>query len=271
MSRTFFTDELDTAASWWRIFRRDGVALAFVTHDTDLWFDGHLHRAAPGLLPSAIRRTIDFADDEAEVDGALSHDTITEADLRSGKFDGARIEMGIVDWNSTEAVHLYSGSIASVMQDANSFSAQLRSVKADLAVDTVPRTSPSCRARFCGPRCTLPPLLHTVRSHVVALDIDSNRVSFAVPDAQLFENGEFRWIDGPHSGQVMTILAAESQEFVVAELLSPKIEVGHRVDLREGCDKTIQTCGTRFGNALNFQGEPHLPGNDLLAQYPQPR
>ena len=37
------------------------------------------------------------------------------------------------------------------------------------------------------------------------------------------------------------------------------------------CDKTIATCSARFGNALNFQGEPFLPGNDMLAQYPVPR
>jgi hypothetical protein len=39
-------------------------------------------------------------------------------------------------------------------------------------------------------------------------------------------------------------------------------------ELREGCDHTIETCTSRFGNAANFRGEPFLPGNDLLARYP---
>ncbi|MCC6942300.1 MAG: phage BR0599 family protein, partial [Novosphingobium sp.] len=43
---------------------------------------------------------------------------------------------------------------------------------------------------------------------------------------------------------------------------------GLRVILREGCDHTIGTCADRFGNGVNFQGEPFLPGNDLLTRYP---
>jgi uncharacterized phage protein (TIGR02218 family) len=36
----------------------------------------------------------------------------------------------------------------------------------------------------------------------------------------------------------------------------------------EGCDKRLETCRDRFANTLNFRGEPHLPGNDLLTRYP---
>ena len=76
MRRAFLASELDTTASWWRIYRCDGVTLGFTTHDRDLWFDGIVHRAAPGMLPSAIRRTLGFEDDPSDVTGALSHDAI---------------------------------------------------------------------------------------------------------------------------------------------------------------------------------------------------
>ncbi len=39
------------------------------------------------------------------------------------------------------------------------------------------------------------------------------------------------------------------------------------VEVLEGCDKRLATCATRFLNAGNFRGEPHLPGNDLLVRY----
>ena len=45
---------------------------------------------------------------------------------------------------------------------------------------------------------------------------------------------------------------------------------GTRVLLNEGCDHTLETCATRFANAINFQGEPFLPGNDLLTRYGNP-
>ena len=45
---------------------------------------------------------------------------------------------------------------------------------------------------------------------------------------------------------------------------------GGPVLLREGCDRTLDTCAMRFGNAVNFQGEPFLPGNDMITRYPIP-
>ena len=77
MRRAFFASELDTMASWWRIYRCDGVTLGFTTHDRDLWFDGIVHRAAPGMLPSAIRVTSGFEDDPGDIEGALSHASVT--------------------------------------------------------------------------------------------------------------------------------------------------------------------------------------------------
>ena len=271
MSRVFFAAELDTAASWWRIYRKDGVTLGFTTHDRDLWFDGILHRSAPGMLPSSIRQSIRLSDDEAEVSGALGHDTIRDADIAAGRFDGAQIESGIVDWDKLTSASLYSGSIAGVSQDATGFSAQLQSAKADLDIDPVPRASPSCRARFCGPGCGLSAAKFSYRAKALAVDLNSNAASFDIGESDRFVRGELRWIDGPQAGLAMKCVAMEGGALEVDESLDPGISPGARAILREGCDKTIATCASRFGNAINFQGEPHLPGNDLLTQYPQPR
>jgi uncharacterized phage protein (TIGR02218 family) len=268
MSRTFFATPLGTAAAWWRVYRRDGVALAFTTHDRDLWFDGLLHRAAPGVLPSAIRRTIGFEDDESEVEGALSHGAIRAEDLSAGRFDGARVESGVVDWQTLEAAALYGGSIAGVSQEATSFSAQLRSAKADLAIDPVPLSSPTCRARFCGPGCTLNPAAHETVATLIAFDADANRATFNVADHAPFALGELRFLDGAQAGLPMRVLAVSSAGLTLDRPLDTDTASGLRARLREGCDRTIATCSGRFSNAVNFRGEPFLPGNDLLAQYP---
>jgi uncharacterized phage protein (TIGR02218 family) len=46
------------------------------------------------------------------------------------------------------------------------------------------------------------------------------------------------------------------------------VVAGTVVEIREGCDKRFETCVARFDNAVNFRGEPHLPGTDLLTRYP---
>ncbi len=271
MSRIFYREELETLATFWRIHRRDGVTLGFTAHDRDLWFDGVRHRAAPGMAPSAIRRTADLEADSAEVEGALTHDAISAADLAAGRFDGARMGIGIVDWVSLERAILYRGTIGAISREDARFTAELRSAKSALAVDPVPYTSPTCRAEFCGPGCVLSARRFTHETQVTAIDFAASRVEFADgPDPDLLAHGELRWIDGPQAGIAMQVMAADGTGIVLDRMLDPGLSIGTRARLREGCDGRIATCATRFGNAANFQGEPFLPGNDLLARYGVP-
>jgi uncharacterized phage protein (TIGR02218 family) len=271
MSRVWFSEPLETVATFWRVLRRDGVTLGFTTHDKDLWFDDVLHRAAPGMLPAAIRRSGDFEPDSAEVQGALTHDAITDVDLAVGRFDGAQVVVGLVDWETLERRPLYRGAIGTVSEEAGSFSAELQSRKAELQIDPVPRTSPTCRAEFCGPGCTLSPATFDHEGVLEAHLASANAVLLAieVPAGALL-GGWLRWLDGPYAGLRMNVVALAGQALVLDRLLDRPLDPGLRVVVREGCDRTLATCAERFGNAVNFQGEPFLPGNDLVARYGLP-
>ena len=39
INRVWFDQQLETVATFWRVERRDGIALGFASHDRDLWFD----------------------------------------------------------------------------------------------------------------------------------------------------------------------------------------------------------------------------------------
>lgn len=272
MTRTWFANDLETAAMFWRILRRDGVTLGFTTHDRDLWFDGVLHRASPGMVPSSIRRTSDFEPDSVEVRGALSHEAITAADLEAGRFDGARVRIGLVDWETCESTLLHAGTIGTVSQEDESFSADLVSRKAELLRDPVPRTSPACRAAFCGPGCNLNPQHFTREVRLAALDPGANAASFdETLDPALFAGGVVRWVDGPQAGMAMAVMAGDGAAGLVLDVpVDPATPPGTPAIVREGCDHTLDTCAVRFANAVNFRGEPFLPGNDLLTRYPVP-
>lgn len=268
--RAFFDRELDTVATFWRVYRRDGVALAFTSHDRDLAFAGIRHRAAPGMVPSSIKLTTEISADSAEVEGVLNHAAISEADLAAGLFDEAAIEIGAVDWESLEHRILYTGQIGQVETDRNSFSAELRSAKRVLDRDLVPRTSPTCRASFCGPGCNLSSLHFFSRRPLVSVDYDANRVSFGALNAVDYLDGQLRFLEGPQTGITFGIIAADAGGLTLDRQLTQGLTPGMRAQLREGCDHTLTTCSTRFGNAINFRGEPFLPGNDLLTRYGQP-
>ncbi|MCX7863501.1 MAG: DUF2163 domain-containing protein [Novosphingobium sp.] len=271
MSRIWFATELETVATFWRVLRKDGIALGFTSHDRDLWFDGLLHSASPGMVPSAIRRSADFEPDSAEVEGALTHESISASDISEGRFDDAQVQIGLVDWESGERQILYRGKIGSIIEEAGWFTAELVSRKAELMLDPIPRTSPTCRAQFCGPGCTLSAAPFTHDAIVVTIDREANSIVLAGgPDPSLLVGGWVRWLDGPHAGMTMGVMAANASGLILDSPLDSDVTAGLAVIAREGCDHTLETCSSRFGNAINFQGEPFLPGNDLLSRYPKP-
>lgn len=271
MSRVWFAQPLETAATWCRILRRDGTTLGFTAHDRDLWFDGVLHRAAPGMVPSAIRRSAGLDEDSAEITGALSHETVSAADLAAGRYDGAAVRIGLVDWTSLERTTIWMGTLGSVAEEDGAFTAELVSRKAELLQRPVPRTSPACRAAFCGPGCNLNPAAYTHEAVLTGSDPEAGTVALACAAApEDLVGGTLRWLDGPAAGTRADIRAAVASGLVIAPPAAGAIGEGQRVVVREGCDHRLETCAQRFGNAANFRGEPFLPGNDLLVRYPAP-
>ena len=271
MTRVWFDQSLETVATFWRVERRDGVALGFASHDRDLWFDGLLHHAAPGMLPSAIRRTIAVEPDSAEMAGALDHAAIRADDLAAGRFDGAAVRVGLVDWETGENEVLFAGTIGSVGEQGERFTAELLSAKAALERELVPRTAPTCRAAFCGPGCTLSAARFTHEAVVLETDPETGAVLLAGgldPETLLW--GELRWIDGPDAGLSAGIAGLDGAWLILDRAPPGTLPPQPRVLVGEGCDHTLETCATRFANAINFQGEPFLPGNDLLTRFGNP-
>ena len=262
---------LDTVATFWRLQRRDGVTLGLTGHDRDVTFDGIVHRAAPGMLPSAIELDDSLDADTMDVSGALSHAMISDADLRAGRWDGAAVLVGLTDWQAPEAGHivLARGELGSVEYDASGFRAELLSAKAVLTAPVAPRTSPTCRADFGGPGCTIS--LHRFTHEAVVQDIQGDGMVFAGIDAASageFIFGRLRWTDGANAGLSRGITGTDGAALLPDEPLDAEAQPGDRALLYEGCDKRLATCSQRFGNVVNYRGEPYLPGNDLLTRYP---
>ncbi|MBN9054551.1 MAG: phage BR0599 family protein, partial [Rhizobiales bacterium] len=49
--------------------------------------------------------------------------------------------------------------------------------------------------------------------------------------------------------------------------MAAEIAVGDTLEVTAGCDKRFSTCKVKFGNGLNFQGFPHIPGSDFSYGY----
>jgi uncharacterized phage protein (TIGR02218 family) len=261
---------LTTVAFCWRLERVDGVTLGYTSHDRDLIVGGLLYRAAPGMLPSAIALSDGFDGASLDVRGALSADAITASDLAAGRWDGASVSVLVADWedNSAAAFEIARGELGDVSILSNGFEAELRGLASALDRPVVEQTSPECRAELGDSRCRvdLAALTHVVRIVAVAGEMEIE-VSALPPGAEL-RNGRMRWLGGPNSGLIIGLAGAAGTTLTLREAPHFAAAEDDLVELTEGCDKSIATCSGRFANALNFRGEPNLPGMDLLTRYP---
>jgi uncharacterized phage protein (TIGR02218 family) len=266
----FLDRDLTTIALCWRLERRDGVTLGFTTHDSDLAIGGLVYRAAPGMLPSAIALSDGFDPDNVDVEGALTSDAIRADDLAAGRWDGAAVAIFMVDWEAPDAdtLALARGELGEVSVKGDSFEAELRGPTALLDAPVVEQTSPECRAELGDKRCRvdLAALTRVTRIAAIVEDIVVEVESAASGNA--YARGRLRWLGGANSGLESAILASGDARLTLAEAPPFAPVAGDPVEIVEGCDKMLATCAGRFANAVNFRGEPKLPGIDLLTRYP---
>lgn len=264
----WLTNDLTSMAFIWRLERSDGVALGLTSHDHDLVIDNFTYHSAPGMVPSTVERTSGFDPDTVDVAGALTTNAIREADLMCGRWDGARLRLSAVDWSDpdSEIVHLVRGELGQVETSSGHFSVSLRGPTSVFDAPVVETTSPDCRASLGDKRCGV-----DMASRVSILSvISANRNDLIVsggPANGTLINGCIRWIDGANAGLNSVIFANTTSTITLVEPPFFPVEVGARILAAQGCDRRFATCVERFANAINFRGEPHLPGNDLLTRY----
>jgi uncharacterized phage protein (TIGR02218 family) len=271
MSDFWLEGPLTSAAYGWRLERQDGVTLGFTSHDRDVEIDGILLRASPGMMPSSISETLGLDVDGLDVRGTLTADAIRLDDLHAGRWDGARLTIFLFDWSNPDVDNrvLAVGELGAISHGDTGFEAEFRGPAARLDIPVAPYTSPSCRAAFCDAACGINAQRFTRTATVDAVNGAEVQLGGSILlAAGAYDFGQLRWLEGRNCGLRAEILAnTQSTLQLVAPPPFP-VFAGARISLVEGCDKTISTCGNRFGNAINFRGEPYLPGNDLLTRYP---
>jgi uncharacterized phage protein (TIGR02218 family) len=267
-----------TLCRCWRLDRQDGETRGFTDHDNDLAFDGVAFRADTGMTASAWAASLGLAVDTIDATGALSDDSLTEADLARGLWDGAVIRVYIVDWsNVANRVLDFSGSIGEVQRGPVAFKAELRSLAYALNQPQGRIYSNNCDANVGDSRCGINLNQPVYRGTGLVTDaIDLRRVvrvsGLASYTAGWFARGLFSFSSGANSGLSMEVKRhSVDASGVLIELVEDvpfDILAGVGFVVTAGCDKTIGTCKAKFDNVVNFRGFPHMPGNDWVSSYP---
>jgi uncharacterized phage protein (TIGR02218 family) len=260
--------QVTSMALCWRLERDDGAGIALTSHDQPMIAQSVTFDPTPGVVPAAISRGLGLDAGTSEIAGALSTAALEQRDLSLGRWDGAVMELTAIDWADPVAqpISLLAGELGSVSIDGESFTADLIGAAARLEKPVCPSTSAECRARFGDKQCRVDLGGRTIVASVVAGSGSTLTIDTSLDD--WYVRGRVRYMSGANCGLTTLFIAVDGSTMQVRDLPREAVEPGCRIELREGCDKRFATCVSRFDNAVNFRGEPHLPGNDLLTRYP---
>ncbi len=267
-----------TVARAWAITRRDGTVLSFTDHDRDLAFEGILFRASGGMTARALQQITGLGVDNSEATGALQHDSLTEADIQAGRYDGAELRIWWVNWaDVTQRRMRFRGSIGQLTRSGGAFRAELLGLSEPLGRPQGRVYQAACGAVLGDRQCRVDlsdPALSVEVSLLSVLDGDRLLVPALDKFAPAwFLKGRLEVLEGPGAGLAGLIKGdrrrSDGREIVLWQRLPILPEPGMTVRLSAGCDNRPETCRTKFGNFLNFRGFPHIPGEDWLMAVPR--
>ncbi|MCD7059499.1 DUF2163 domain-containing protein [Pelagibacterium xiamenense] len=263
-----------TTLCWcWKLVRTDGVTFGFTDHDAALSFGGATYTPAHGLDGGETVARTGAQTQTAEVLGVLHAEAITETDIAMGRYDSARVESWRVNWRDVSERHLMrADTIGEIVREDGVFRAELRSGQYALNVPKGRVYHHLCDARLGDGRCGFALEQSGFRTNATVTAVeDASRISVSGISgfvAGWFAYGHVKWTSGARAGIEDGVSAHSGMTLGFDRNVADTVAVGDTLTVYAGCDKQFATCKAKFGNGVNFQGFPHIPGNDFLMRYP---
>lgn len=265
-----------TLARCWRVTRADGAVYGFTEHDQPIDALGITFEARTGLSASDASKDLGFGVSDHEIAGGLSSEAITEEDIAAGLWDGAAVEMFLVDWENTkDVIHEFSGTTGQMRRTDTAFAVEIEGPQRQARTPQGRVYQRRCDARLGDSRCgvNLAQAVYTGTGQVLST---LNETSFAVSGLSAFQDewfdfGVLTWTSGPNAGTSADIRSHRAGVTVVIDLWQPArspISPGDFFDIEAGCDKKGVTCRRKFNNYLNFRGFETMPGDSAILETP---
>jgi uncharacterized phage protein (TIGR02218 family) len=258
-----------TLAVCWKIVTQAGIEYGFTACSRDLEIDGLTYWCNTGMEPTAVECAIGLSVDNSEIVGFLQQGRIQEDKVRAGLFDGATVYKFLINYNDLagDTIKLLWGVMGEVqIRGTNQFTAEMRGGGQWLSGVIVPLTQATCRATFGDEQCKF-----TVRTNNATVTSVTDRKTFictgligARADG-FFDYGYLTWLTGDNAGLRHDVRHYNQATGAITLMAETVIDVsaGDTLTVREGCAKTKDACKSR-SNIINYDGEPDIPGNDLV-------
>ena len=188
--------------------------------------------------------------------------------LNAGDYDHAEIEIWRVNWQDVAQRMLQrQGHLGEVTYGQGHFTAEVRGLAHVLNQQKGRLFQFSCDADLGDARCGVNLSVTSFRGTGIISAVIENSIELSGLGAfadDWFTRGLVMW----SGGRQLSIKRhrAFSSHVRIDLWSAPKftISLGDEVTVQAGCDKQFTTCTSKFSNAPNFRGCPHMPGSDFV-------
>lgn len=265
-----------TLATCIHVTRTDGVELFASTFNRSLTIDGDVY-APLGFMRADMTTESDMDVPSTEITGILDADTITEDDLRIGRWDFAAYEAFQVNWADLTMgrIELQSGNLGVVRSGRLKFIVELLGL-----METVQQSLGDLNSALCihnfgmaeggagrGNGCTFALAGVTATGTVDSVDSDFYGVHDAarVEADAYFSNGVFRITTGDYAGMEFEVRAYIVGFWVLFTAL-PADVAGEDYEIVRGCNKSLRQCVDDFNNINDRLASDYTQGGDAAVQ-----
>lgn len=257
-----------TFCTCFRFELNGGTVFNITDLDKDVVIGADTYKSAPGVSSTKIQDSWEFNPSNLELHmNTDSTSIITPQELRSGKFNRAKLSMFLVDYealpvdlNDDDIIWIKRGTVGNILTKGNQATIEFRGLEQALKQNIVDTGSRFCRYTLGDGRCTKDLTAFTNTGSIVAHNGKAVTISYSLTSNYL-ANGYIELTSGPYIGTRFDVSTNSDSSIVLLD--KPAVDlVGYNVKSVSGCDKTIDECQNKFVNVINFGGEPHVPTRD---------
>ncbi len=265
---THIGGEVTNLRTCWKVTLTNNAVFCFTDHVDDLTVNGLTYIAATGYTPSAIASNSTLAVDNLEIQGVIDSTVLTEDDLQSGQWDFANVEIFQVNYLNLAAgvIKQHRGKLGEVKMGRVTFVSELRGLSQQMQQTIGDLYTPTCRANLGDAKCGVNLAAITVNGTVST--VTDKRVftdATRLESAGYFDGGLLSWTSGLNTGLGMEVKSFLGGVFTLYLPMYYQILPTDTFTVYPGCKKRfVEDCTAKFNNAVNFRGEPHVPGNDQM-------
>lgn len=247
----------------------NGTVYAWTDHDNELVVTGTTYKPAPGLSALRYISTPDASVSTQSVQAAIVE--VPDEDLRAGILDEAEIEAAWCLWDNQSAgkVVVFVGKVGNIKWTQDGMQVEFVSSMKDLERVMGETFTAGCRHELFGTAkagkvgfCGVNPASYTFTGTVGSITTAKWKFAYTGPAAAqpdgYFNNGVITFTSGLNAGLSVPIKSNAGDVFELFLRSFAIIAPGDTFSVKAGCDKTLETCKTKFNNVANFGGFPHI-------------